>query len=160
MAHSAIQQEPTGDPLSEVTRKERCTLLAVSAVGFGIANAGLVPARIDALGIEFDKADQRVILIMLATVVFYFLVGFTVYALDDLSEWLPRSSERRRSAEQLKAGLEGAHGVFSGESDKRNYLSARFCNIVKSVRAIFDFVIPVVVGICAVMSIVCKAATA
>jgi hypothetical protein len=38
------------DPLSDVTRAERKTLLGLSAVGIVIAKSGLVPSKISALG--------------------------------------------------------------------------------------------------------------
>ena len=75
------------DPLSEVTRAERKSLLGVSAIGIVIARSGLVPARISALGIEFDRTDQRALLGMLAAVVAYFLVAFVVYGISDLVAW-------------------------------------------------------------------------
>ena len=61
------------DPLGEVTRKERKTLLATSMIGIVVEKTGLVPSKISAIGIEFAKSDQNTILSLLSLVVFYFL---------------------------------------------------------------------------------------
>lgn len=71
------------DPLTEVTRKERVYLLAVSLIGIAIVTTGLVPSRIAALGIVLDQPDRAALLILLAVVTAYFLVAFVVYAASD-----------------------------------------------------------------------------
>jgi hypothetical protein len=73
-----------GDPLSKVARAERRTLLGVSTIGIVIAKSGLVPAKITALGIEFDQADQSLLLKMLAWIVVYFLGNSDFVVGDDL----------------------------------------------------------------------------
>jgi hypothetical protein len=77
------QQALLKDPLSQETRKERRSLLAVSAIGLIIAKAGLVPTRIAALGIEFSQTDRTTLLRSLALITVYFLVAFIFYALAD-----------------------------------------------------------------------------
>ena len=61
------------DPLSEVTRRERRMLLACTLLGVGVVKTGLVPTKIEALGVEFDKTNQQALLFLLALVVGYFL---------------------------------------------------------------------------------------
>jgi hypothetical protein len=73
-----------GDPLAEVTRKERRSLLIASAVAITIVKTGLVPTKISALGVEFSQADKAALLKVLAAVVIYFLVAFVVYAAADI----------------------------------------------------------------------------
>src|SRR5436305_2954409 len=74
---STVRSEATlRDPLSEVTRKERRTLLGVAALGIVVAKAGIVPSRISALGVEFGKTDQATLLRMLALIIGYFLLAF------------------------------------------------------------------------------------
>lgn len=76
------------DPLSDVTRKERVYLLAVSTIGIAIVKTGLVPSRISALGIQFDAANQNALLLLLGIVAAYFLSAFVIYAVADFFAWL------------------------------------------------------------------------
>jgi hypothetical protein len=57
------------DPLSDVTRKERVYLLTTSTIGIAIVKTGLAPSRITTLGIEFEKANQNALLLLLGIVV-------------------------------------------------------------------------------------------
>jgi hypothetical protein len=75
------------DPLSEITRKERRTLLAVSALGAIMVKANIVPQKISALGIDFGEINRTVLLRSLALVVGYFLIAFILYAISDFVAW-------------------------------------------------------------------------
>jgi len=75
------------DPLSELTRRERRVLLAVSALAILVADAGLLPSQISALGIEFDSYDQRFLYLSLVGFVFYFFATFGIYAYSDFLSW-------------------------------------------------------------------------
>lgn len=81
-----MPKKPTDhlDALSELTRKERRLLLAVSAIGIIVKLTGLVPKKIVALGIEFSETDRVLLLRCLAGIIGYFLVSFLIYAIDDL----------------------------------------------------------------------------
>jgi hypothetical protein len=74
---------PLSDPLSDVTRKERTLLLAMSLATIVLVKVGLVPTKISALGIEFGSVDQRALLILFGLVTAYFLATFAVYAVAD-----------------------------------------------------------------------------
>ena len=91
------------DPLSDIARKERRALVAVSALGLIIAKSGLIPLRISALGIEFDPTDQDVLVNAVAFAVLYFLVGFMIYGSQDFAASrlaLFRSIDEARRQEQ------------------------------------------------------------
>jgi hypothetical protein len=75
------------DPLSEVTRKERKALLAVSTVAIVIATTGLIPTKISALGIEFGNADQAILLFVFQWIVGFFICAFLTYAIFDFVAW-------------------------------------------------------------------------
>jgi hypothetical protein len=138
------------DPLSEVTRKERKFLLGVSVVGIVIAQTGLVPSKITTLGIEFDKADQRALLIVFGWVVAYFLVAFIIYAASDL---MAVGAAIRRSMhnwylKDLAASDEERKRQFEALSRYYSPLwAATALRIMFFQRAIVEFVIPVAVGI-------------
>src|SRR5437870_1539440 len=50
------------DPLSEVNRKERRSLLGVSAIAILIGKTGLVPTKIENLGITFTEPGRAALL--------------------------------------------------------------------------------------------------
>ena len=91
------------DPLAQVTRKERVYLLAVSLIGIAIVKTGLVPSKIATFGIELDQPDRQALLVLLAIVTCYFLIGFVVYAASDFVT-------RREIIKLVKARLAGDHG--------------------------------------------------
>ena len=84
-----IQPEETlvADPLSSVARNERRSLLLLSVIGIAIVKTGLVPSKIEALGIEFSPGDQKSLLNILGMVNVYLLLAFSIYALTDFIGW-------------------------------------------------------------------------
>ena len=75
------------DPLAEITRKERKALLVIATIAIAIVEAGLLPTRINAFGIELETIDQVVLLKLLSFIVMYFLIGFIVYGSADFIYW-------------------------------------------------------------------------
>ena len=126
------------DPLSDVTRKERRLLLAVSIVGIGIVKTGLLPEKISALGIEFGHADQKALLGIFTLIIAYFLAAFVVYAAAD---WMAVifSTRQEFAAKRRKADAEDL------------YLVPNLQNAVLLIRAVFEFLLPIVVGIIAIV---------
>jgi hypothetical protein len=147
-----------GDPLSRVARSERRTLLGASAAGIVIAKSGLVPSKITALGIEFDQADQSIILKMLAWVIIYFLAAFLIYALSDLLAWRVAFSDAiialrkdyySLNPEQREVRQNVDHHLQ--EEIRARMVWQRFSNPVSLLRAVFEFLVPVVIAMCAVI---------
>jgi hypothetical protein len=84
---SKLEQINVGEVLSSVTRAERRILLGVAMLGVIVAHSGLIPTRISALGIDFERADQRSLLLVLVLVVSYFTITFGIYAAADFFAW-------------------------------------------------------------------------
>ncbi len=97
MTDPAARDLLLGDPLSDVTRKERRMLLAISLLGVGLVKTGLVPTKIEALGVEFDKANQQALLFLLAIVAVYFFSAFLIYAAADFLVATGLTTVRRRA---------------------------------------------------------------
>jgi len=72
------------DPLNPETRKARKSLLVFSFVTIIIVITGLVPEKIESMGIEFSKTDQHNMLLLLGFLIIYFLISFIVYGFADL----------------------------------------------------------------------------
>src|SRR3972149_1614277 len=85
------------DPLSEVTRKERRSLLGVSTIGIIMVKTGLIPEKITAFGVKFSKTDQKSLLFIVAFIIVYFLISFVIYAWSDFVSWrIAVNSARQR----------------------------------------------------------------
>jgi hypothetical protein len=72
-----------GDPLGEVARKERRSLLGVSALATFVGFADLIPTKIENFGIAFTPPKRQALLWMFVAVVMYYLVTFIIYAVGD-----------------------------------------------------------------------------
>ena len=132
------------DPLSQVTRAERRALLAVSAVGIIIVKTELVPVKISALGIDFSSADQVILIRGISAVIGYFLFAFVIYGISDFTAWRYAilSSLRETSDGHPEKAIE--QRVERGPWPRSVYLW-RF-RIVSTIRATFEFVIPILVA--------------
>lgn len=145
------------DPLSEVTRKERRLLLGLSVLSTFIIKADAVPTKISALGIEFGGSDQRVFLWLLVAVLVYFTLTFAVYALSDYVAWkkeilndyvegikeywsdvYPESRSNDSYEDAVQRDLQDAY--------KRNRIYHTLTDPVSICRALFEFVLPFLVG--------------
>ena len=82
-----VYSELLGDALSKETRKERRNVLVASVLGFAVVTMDIVPAKVSALGIEFDAPARSAFLILIAGAVVYFLVAFCVYGCADFFVW-------------------------------------------------------------------------
>ena len=145
------------DPLSEVTRKERTSLLGLSMLGLALVAVPLVPERFGAFGIEFSRLNQRNFLSLYALLLAYYLVAFLVYAFTDLVAW--RRSEHIRYTAYVKAAEEGKADGFLEKPRKepppvaqrgwpnpvyRGLASYASAVTASRVRALFEFALPVV----------------
>jgi hypothetical protein len=159
MAELTPSQIRVRDPLSEVTRNERRFLLGASIIAITIVRTGLVPSRISALGIEFSQTDQKSLLLVLALVTSYFVVAFALYATSDFIAWrlaflasireLVEQERKRRvepATQSHRPRLERAEGYY-----RRSVKGFRYVSIISGptsfLRALFEFVLPLVVGV-------------
>ncbi len=144
------------DPLSEVTRRERRTLLGISMLGLALAKVPLVPTKFAALGIEFAEINRQAFVYLYALLVLYYLIAFVIYAFTDFVAW--RRSEHIRYSAYLKAEKANrpekspsAYSVkvsvnqpFAGENPVyRGFAAYRTGVLASRVRATFEFGFPV-----------------
>ena len=151
------------DPLSETSRKERKMLLASAALGIMIAYSGLVPSKVPAFGIEFSSADRVAFMNVIAAIIGYFLLAFVVYGALDLLRL--RLAHRQQVVEHLKKiklraierrnadkadedvdRYEHLDDLLEKERDK-DVLVMFFVKPAILVRAIFELVLPVIIGL-------------
>jgi hypothetical protein len=72
-----VQRRIDDIPTDEV-EKSRRDLLIASMIGFIVSVTGAVPTKIEAIGIEFTKVEQRYFFILIGFVVSYFVFKFYV----------------------------------------------------------------------------------
>jgi hypothetical protein len=165
------------DPLSDVTRKERRALLGLSAAAIVVAKTGLLPTKIANLGVEFGLSDRVLLLKGLAIVVLYFLIVFLVYLWSDLLRW--RLSFHGAMRDVLTSTIvsttpagEWEVATIAQERERIDERRREALNIVKEqytasarwllkmvpaalvVRGVLEFLLPIAVGVCAIVSLI------
>ncbi|UQY35603.1 hypothetical protein K8U54_03675 [Pseudomonas fulva] len=144
------------DPLSEVTRKERRLLLAVSVLAFFMAKTGAIPSKISTLGIEFQSSDQRFFLYVLAASVLYLTTVFIAYAMSDFIAWRKAIlrydiKDREELFDELRQQPSNAYEAdiekFKEDIYRKNRSIFRMTRPVSVLRAFIEFVLPVFVGL-------------
>jgi hypothetical protein len=149
-----------GDPLSALARAERRNLLVASVVGFMVAEAGLVPQQISALGVTFSALEQDVLLLLMAAVILYFLAAFVVVGLADFFVW------RKQYQDYLESVLTRVESW--SEQDQRDYDQRRgsvpnvwwlysLAGPVACLRQAFEYALPVVLGLIVITLLTLKA---
>ena len=166
MTDQGFEQSQLRDALSDVTRKERRFLLSMSLIGFTMAKTGMVPSKIPSLGIEFLGDAQGNLLFIVAIIVLYFLVSFIIYAASDYLSW--KLEIKSRALEKVVSDYEEVFhsgGAAPGSAESyieidmgklhrkyRNYF--KLVNLTSIVRALFDFGLPIAVGVYAFLLLV------
>jgi hypothetical protein len=118
------------DSLSASTRAKRRLLLIVSTVALVAVILGIFPTKIEALGIAIETKDQRNLLILLALVNCYAIVGFILYSWADI---------------HLQARIQNnANGGYVSEFVKGRASSLESLNYF--IRFAFDFLVPIAYG--------------
>ncbi len=157
MTNHNFEQSLLRDALSDVTRKERRSLLGISLFGITLSIGGMVPSKIPSLGIVFRLADQRTLLIIVAFIVFYFIVAFIIYAASDYLSW--KLEIKSWAIEKVISESEEVYRNYShpgttdeeaerdiGKLHKKNRIYFRKVAPISIFRALFDFGFPIVFG--------------
>jgi len=153
------------DPLKEVTRKERRALLGVSVVGVMVAKTGILPTKIEAMGINFVPGDKSFLLLLFAGIISYFLVMFVVYGISDFVVWQKSYHdfvdrlEFEETERQYHVEEAGAKNVVIGIAAVNRPKEAWKSILGKAIppatvaRAFVEFSLPLVVGLFAVVAV-------
>jgi len=132
------------DPLSQLARQERRRLLLLSAVAVTVVSTGLLPKNIAALGIEFSATDRQALLYVLAAIVIYYLLAFSLYAATDLLKWLTAMGIVLLKSQDSVA-------VADKKIEVKEAKAAIVFDVLSwplaFVRGVFDFLLPVAVAI-------------
>ena len=138
------------DALSDVTRRVRRGLLGLCISSIFMAATGAIPSKIDMLGIELSDVDQSTLLVILAAIIFYFLVSFSIYAGTDYLAWRRKWEEHRLDAAKE---MDRIHQSGGPEDEYAEYNLSfvmwpyRASETVAYLRRGFDFYLPLFVSI-------------
>ena len=148
-----IRRVGTGPPLSDATRRERRNLLGLCGGVIVVVHAGLLPNRIEALGIDFSIRNQGALMEGVGIIIAYFLAAFFVYAIPDFAGWRLRYNRALRLAEDtssagqlIKSGAPGNASDLSIAA-RRTLRWSSFAAFACSVRVGFDFGVPILAAI-------------
>ena len=119
------------DALSPSTRGKRRLLLVVSTIALVAVILGIFPTKIEALGISIESKDQRNLLILLALVNVYAIVGFALYSWADIH--LQARIQSNSNSGYVSEFVKGRASFL----ESLNYF----------VRFAFDFLVPIAYGI-------------
>lgn len=143
-------------PLGDLARKKGRNLLILSLVSLAIIKAGMVPQQVAAFGIDFDSADQSLLLAVLLVILVYSFLGFVIYGTFDFmdnraalyDQKLREHSEKlaQKSLEPTKENL-----AASVSSPVRYYLNRRdkhwLYRPLFFIRVLYDCFLPISAGL-------------
>jgi hypothetical protein len=168
--------DPTAtDPLSDVTRGERKALLAACAIGLAISVGGLVPQRIETLGITISASQKDNLLQIIAGMIAFLSAGFVIYAWADLrrrdtiaaqaqarlrpvmddarKEGLSTQEQlKTKSPEEMAALMQEPRFLRLAALSDHAKLAQRVSK-VGNIRVAFDVYLPVLVGFATILTI-------
>lgn len=118
------------DALSPSTRGKRRLLLVVSTIALVAVILGIFPTKIEALGISIESKDQKNLLILLALVNIYAILGFTLYSWADMH--LQARIQNNSNSGYVSEFVKGRASFL----ESLNYF----------IRFAFDFLVPIAYG--------------
>ncbi len=129
-------------------------MLGIATIGIIVAKTDFVPSKISTLGIDFSFTDQKMLYRAIAGVIGYFVVAFILYAASDFVAWrvawmnaMRAAMRARHERKASESASELHHAVEQELSVKFRYVPYALSSGVSSLRALFDFAVPVVIGI-------------
>lgn len=137
MAEETVVDIRIQNALAPETQFSRKALLTAAFIGVAVAKVGIVPTKISALGLEFEKIQQKGFVLLIAILSAYFLIQFFVYAMSDFLVW-------KRSKKQIEVKLWHAGMQPCFNSIAKIYHLSNFSSIFSWLRCIVDFLLPVV----------------
>jgi hypothetical protein len=136
-----------GDSLSPLSRAERRNLLLASFIGFLIATAGLVPAKISAFEIELNIPEKIAFTNATALIILYFLLAFITYALSDFLVWRKKYQDYKEQVEIASRNWtqedQFAHDELHETLPNIAWLY-KFSPFAASIRNLFDYLLPII----------------
>lgn len=163
-----IPSERVSTPLCDATHKTRVKLLVASSAGIVIYHTGLIPEKIEGLGITFGSGQQRAMVYCLLGLIGFLCISFFIYAFSDIVSIRLKRKRKLETAlltivnEAVEKGKEGnqqanawysAKQAISNISKPLNF-SPRTITLLSRVRFAWDVVLPMVVALYAIATLI------
>lgn len=144
------------DPLSPIARSERRNLLLAAAAGILVAKVGLIPTQLSALGISLTVTNQSAFVIVVIFTVIYFLGAFFFYGLADFLIWRKKYQDYLEQVERYNQNWTEGNQEAYDELRKSVPDIAwvyRHARSLVFARLVFEFILPIAVGLYAAISL-------
>lgn len=148
-----------GDPLSDITRKERRNLLVASTTGIAIVSMDMIPTKLSALGIDFSSPAQSSFLILVTAVIAYFFFAFVTCGLADFFVWRSKYQEhlvaRERESKNWSLDDQLEYEEQHRDLPRADWLY-HWHSPVATARLLFEFLVPLIAGVVAICMLLYK----
>jgi|GEM_PF-1971129 hypothetical protein len=151
--------------LCEASQKIRGRLLAAGSTAIVIFHTGLIPEKIEGLGISFSVKQQTAMIWCLLILLVFLLISFLI---SSCADFVSARLERRGNIEQallgivneaVEKGREGkqqANAWWSAKSaisnmSKQLHVSPKVVTLIARARFLWDAILPILVAIYAVI---------
>lgn len=185
MPASPFQKElrRLAEPLRDSTNKVRRSLLLWSLASLAVTLGKLYPSEVSALGMKVTATSHSVLLGLMALIVGYHIVAFIIYGASDFMNWyvadknlaweedvaywegskaemLARTKLSDEDRELIEEHERRLGSIWRAEASRLHARVENTIPLVSRARAAFDFGLPIVVGIGAVVLLVRAASAA
>jgi hypothetical protein len=134
------------EPFTETTRKVRNHLMVAGLIGVLVAEVGLIPSEIAALGIKFTGVEQASLLKLLLAIMIYYVVTFSIYSISELSaSKLTEFNEKHEGAsEEIQRNFIG--NLFNSKSGEDRDFQELKSGVLSGLRSAYEVLIPIIWG--------------
>jgi hypothetical protein len=134
------------EPFTETTRKVRNHLMVAGLIGVLVADVGLIPSEIAALGIKFTGVEQASLLKLLLAIMIYYVVTFSIYSISELSaSKLTEFNEKHEGAsEEIKRNI--IDNLFNSKSGEDRDFQELKSGVLSGLRSAYEVLIPIIWG--------------
>jgi len=165
--------------LRDVTRIKRRSLLIATVIGMAVSAVGLVPTKIEAIGITFSPSNLRNLLLLIVGIIIYYLCGYLIYYRSDYKAWemkldievrsermqasddeilRPEREARFQSAEtDLSRRAELYRVLIDKEISERLRVKKQQAKRISIYKRLYDFWLPLIASVLTVLSLLYNA---
>jgi hypothetical protein len=119
-------------------------------IGVLVAEVGLIPSKISALGIDFTGLEQANLLKLLFGITIYYIITFAIYSISELSASKLSESEETISSipEQVNSNI--LLKLLSPDTGEKHDIQEIKSGLLSLCRSLYEVLIPLIWGMYAV----------
>ena len=134
------------EPFTETTRKVRNHLMVAGLISVLVADVGLIPSEIAALGIKFTGVEQASLLKLLLVIMIYYVVTFFIYSISEISaSKLTEFNEKHEGAsEEIQRNF--IVNLFNSKFGEDRDFQELKSTVLSGLRSAYEVLIPIIWG--------------